>query len=105
MKNIILKTAVLAALAASTGAQAYTISKSVVDDRGMFNFGVGVINDEFTMDGGKFYRVTHDGNGGRESSGSISAINRNGTTRDRVFSSQRNFGTSISCNFSLLTGN
>jgi hypothetical protein len=68
MKNIILKTAVLAALAASTGAQAYTISKSVVDDRGMFNFGAGVINDEFTMDGGKFYRVTHDGNGVSESS-------------------------------------
>ena len=96
MKNIILKTAVLAALAASTGAQAYTVSKSVIDDRAMFNFGAGKINDEFTMDGGKFYRVTHDGNGGRETSGTISAIDRNGTTRVNKFSSQRNFGTSIS---------
>jgi|GEM_PF-6955832 len=88
MKNIILKTAILAALAASTGVQAYTISKSVVDNRDL-GFGAGVITGKFTMDDGKFYRVTHDGNGGREKGGTISAIDRNGTTRLNKFSSQR----------------
>ncbi|MEE9425874.1 MAG: hypothetical protein V3V18_13015 [Methylococcales bacterium] len=96
MKKLILKMAVLTALTASIGAQAYTISESVADDRDMFDFGAGTINEEFTMDGGKFYRVTHDGNDGREVSGSISAIEKNGTTRVNVFSSERNFGTSIS---------
>lgn len=95
MKKLILKTAVIAALSVSTGVQAYSISQSVVDDRDILDLDAGVLNGPFTMDGGKFYRLTHDGNGGRETHGTISAFDRNGITRVDGFSSQKNLGSTV----------
>ena len=68
MKNIILKTAVLAALTASAGAQAYTLSAGNQDffhasDK---TFKDRMDNGEITIDGGKIYRLKGTANVGTE---------------------------------------
>ncbi len=86
MKNIILKTAVLAALTASAGAQAYTLSAGNQDffhasDK---TFKDRMDNGEITIDGGKIYRLKGTANVGTEwlggaNNGDIVHFNKTGS--------------------------